>query len=236
MGDTIQISGTNFSTTISNDQVLFNGIAATITQATSTTLSAKVPSGATTGPIRVSVGGQSVTSGTNFTVSLPAPTISGFSPPSGAAGTSVTITGTNFDPNIANDAVAFHGTSAVVTSATSTQLVATVPVGATTGTIKVTVGTKSVTSSASFTVIQAPNISAFSPAFGAAGTAVEIDGTNFSSTPANDLVAFNGTQATVSSATTTAVSVTQPVAAATGPVSVTVGGVAGTSRTNYVVV
>ena len=78
-----------------------------------------------------------------------APTITGFSPTSGAVGTSVTITGTNFT---SASSVAFNGTSASFTVNSSTQITATVPTGATTGTIGVIAPGGLATSSGSFTV------------------------------------------------------------------------------------
>ncbi len=59
------------------------------------------------------------------------PTITSFSPTSGAIGTTVTITGTNFNTTAANNVVFFGATKATVTSATTTSLIVTVPVGAT---------------------------------------------------------------------------------------------------------
>jgi gliding motility-associated-like protein len=58
------------------------------------------------------------------------PVISSISPLSGPVGTSVTITGTNFAATAANNLVYFGGTKATVTSASTTQLVVTVPAGA----------------------------------------------------------------------------------------------------------
>jgi hypothetical protein len=84
------------------------------------------------------------------------PTITGFSPTSGQVGDSVTITGTNFSATAANNTVKFNGTTAVVTSSTATQIVTSVPTGATTGTITVTVSGSTATSSGSFTVTVTP--------------------------------------------------------------------------------
>lgn len=77
------------------------------------------------------------------------PTISAFSPGSGASGTTVTITGTNF---ISPSAVRFNGTDASFTTNSTTEIVAIVPAGATTGPITVTTPQGTATSSASFTV------------------------------------------------------------------------------------
>ena len=59
------------------------------------------------------------------------PVITSFSPPSGAAGTVVNISGLNFDPTPGNNIVYFGGVQAAVTAASATNLVVTVPVGAT---------------------------------------------------------------------------------------------------------
>src|SRR5208282_5475049 len=79
--------------------------------------------------------------------------ISSVSPPSGLAGTQVTITGANL--GTAQGTVAFNGTSAAVTSWGSTQIVATVPVGATTGLVTATAGGVNVTLTVPFTVLPA---------------------------------------------------------------------------------
>jgi hypothetical protein len=59
------------------------------------------------------------------------PVISSFSPQSGAVGTVVNITGTNFDPTPGNNRVYFGAVQAVVGLASATNLVVSVPAGAT---------------------------------------------------------------------------------------------------------
>jgi gliding motility-associated-like protein len=71
VGTTVTITGTNFSTTPANNTVTFNGTAATVTASTATSITVTVPSGATTGPIVVTVSGNTATSTTNFTVTTP---------------------------------------------------------------------------------------------------------------------------------------------------------------------
>lgn len=53
VGASVTIYGTGFSTTPSQDAVSFNGTAATVTAATTTTLTTSVPTGATTGTVSV---------------------------------------------------------------------------------------------------------------------------------------------------------------------------------------
>ncbi|MBK9542524.1 MAG: IPT/TIG domain-containing protein [Bacteroidetes bacterium] len=81
------------------------------------------------------------------------PTVTGFSPGNGTVGTSVVITGTNFS---AVTQVQFNITNASFTINNSTQITATVPAGATTGTIKVTNACGTGTSVSSFTVNSTP--------------------------------------------------------------------------------
>jgi YD repeat-containing protein len=66
----VTILGQGFSATPSADLVQFNGTAAAVTAATATSLTVIVPTGATTGPISVTVSGTTATSDANFTVSV----------------------------------------------------------------------------------------------------------------------------------------------------------------------
>ena len=68
-----------------------------------------------------------------------------------------------------------------------------------------------------------PAINSFSPVTGSAGTTVTISGKNFSPTGANNVVSFNGTAATVTSATADQIIVTVPKDATTGNKIVFVG-------------
>jgi hypothetical protein len=78
-----------------------------------------------------------------------APTIGGFSPASGAVGTQVTITGTNLAGVVG---VQMGHVLTVPQSTSDTQVVFTVPQGATTGTIRILTKAGSATSTATFTV------------------------------------------------------------------------------------
>ena len=61
------ITGTNFSTTLANDQVFFNGKTATITTATATKLTVKVPLAAGSGAVSVKVSDGTAITGPTFT-------------------------------------------------------------------------------------------------------------------------------------------------------------------------
>ena len=68
VGSTVVITGTNFSPTAANNVVKFNGVTATVSQATATSLTVIVPAGATTGKVSVMVDEKTGTSTDNFTV------------------------------------------------------------------------------------------------------------------------------------------------------------------------
>jgi hypothetical protein len=65
-----------------------------------------------------------------------------------------------------------------------------------------------------------PTITSISPTSGAVGTTVTITGTFFSSTPANNVVFFGATKATVTAATTTSLTVTVPASATYAPITI----------------
>ncbi len=156
-GTTVVITGTNFDPVPANNTVMFNGATAVVSASTSTSITVKVPAAATTGPITVTVGGNTATSSTNFVVTPP-PAITSFSPTSTLAGSTVVITGTNFSPTPADIAVTINGVPAIITASTSTTISVTVPAGAGTGPIAVTIGTNTATSSGSFVESIAPTI------------------------------------------------------------------------------
>jgi len=182
-------------------------------------------------------GGNAFIQKIKISTAVPPPTIASFSPTSGPTGTTITITGTNFSTTPANNIVAFNGTAATVTGSTATTITATVPAGATTGKISVTVNCNTVQSATNFTVGTSlpPTITSFTPTSGPVGTTVTINGTNFSATPANNIVRFNGTTAVITASTATSVTTTVPTGATTGTITVTVAGNTATSSTNFTV-
>jgi len=79
-----------------------------------------------------------VADSSTITVTLSAPVVSSIAPTQGLTGSTVTINGSGFASGVGGNQVKFGGADAVIQSATSTQIVATVPVNASTGPVTVT--------------------------------------------------------------------------------------------------
>ncbi|WWL67607.1 IPT/TIG domain-containing protein [Burkholderia pseudomallei] len=118
-----------------------------------------------------------------------------FMPTHGVAGTQVTIQGQGFDSHAANDTVSFNGVVASVNSASATQLVATVPNGATTGPIHVTVGSQTTTSATSFVIDDTgapPTITQVGPVITSVGTTVTVTGSHLDPVAGDTTVQMGG--------------------------------------------
>ncbi len=137
-GVSVTITGTNFGSSQGTSTVAFNGATTTtITSWSATSIVAAVPAAATTGNVVVTVSGVPSNS-VPFTVP---PQISSLSQTSGAVGVPVTISGINFGTTQGTSTVAFNGTIATsIASWSPGSITATVPTGATTGNLVVTVG------------------------------------------------------------------------------------------------
>ena len=168
-------------------------------------------------------------------IPLPPPIITSIVPSAGAPGESVVITGQYFDPIPSNVpvTVAFNGVAATVTNANSTQLTVVIPPLAKTGTLTVNVSGQATPSSSPFTV--APAIGTITPSSGPPGATVVIAGMNFSSTPSDNVVKFNGVTANVSAATITQLTVTVPATALTGTITVTTNAMTATSANAFTI-
>jgi uncharacterized repeat protein (TIGR01451 family) len=222
-GVTITIDGVHFS---SATNATFNGVAGTgFTVRSDTLLQVTVPSGVTTGPIRINspLGGYTTTS--NFFVP---PSITSFTPSSGRPGTNVTITGVNFT---GATAVTFNGLPASSFSVlNNTSIRAIVPAGVTDGVIRINTPLYSCFSPNSFLV--QPTMFGFSPLFGPVGTSVTINGTNLN--VGTVTVKFNGVQAAPPTGVTSGhLTAVVPAGATTGPIMVTTGDGSATSTNNF---
>jgi IPT/TIG domain len=241
VGCEVSINGTGFTAVSS---VTIDGFTAVFQTVSTTLISAVVPVGATgSADVVVTQGVGDTDTDTSFTANATAcpVTVTGFNPTTGVVGTSVVITGTGF---AAGATVKFNQTSATgVVVNSPTQITATVPTGATTGPIRVTVSGHTARSTANFTVVPvpAPTISSFTPLFGPVGTSVKITGTNFSGTVSGVSFTTSSVKFNITSATTfhvdsaTQITATVPTGATTGKISVTTPGGTATSATNFTV-
>jgi len=224
----VTIAGEHFGDSQNGSTVTFNGVDAGDADSWSDTeIQIKVPDGATTGPVIVTVNGQSSNDDKIFTVIRPH--ITGINPPSGPIGTLVTITGENFGDEQDDSKVTFNGDNAGdADSWSDTEIQIKVPDDATTGPVVVTVCGQASNDDKIFTVIPPtmPVITSISPSIGPVGTSVTITGENFSVQQGDSEVTFNGEPAEEEAGcwTDTKILVKVPEGATTGPVIVTVGG------------
>ena len=223
VASSVVIAGTNFRSPQGSSTVSFNGIASTPTAWSATSITAPVPTGATTGSVVVTVGGQP-SNGSTFTV-IPAPSITSLAPNTGAVGSVVTISGSNFGSTQGNGGVKFGTVAATISSWSSTSIVATVPTGAVTGSVVVTAAGGVASNGSTFTVTAAPAITSVAPAAGGGfGSSFTITGTNFGATQGNGKVTLNSVPATVSTWSTTSIVAQVPSGVTTGSVVVTAAG------------
>jgi hypothetical protein len=155
IGDTVAITGVNYSTTLAENVVKFNGVDATVLSATATKLTVKAPQAGTTGTISIKVKNSEVTTGPTFTYITPA-NITSIVPTSAKIADTVTVNGVSFSTVPAENKVLFGDNKlGTVISATATKLVVIVPAGATTASIQITVNNRTAISPL-FTVVATP--------------------------------------------------------------------------------
>jgi hypothetical protein len=230
-GQTITVTGKNFSSTVSENVVMFDALAATISAASETTLVVVVPAEAKTGKIKITVHGMTATSTEDFVIP---PTVTTFAPTSGIVGSDVTITGTSFSTTFTNNIVLINDKVAQVKSASPTSLTVAIPSGATTGKISVTVSGKTALTAANFVVL--PKITSISPNAGAVGSTFIVTGTGFRPNASDNILKLNNVAVTIASATATSITAIVPPGATSGKISVAVGGNTSESLNDFQVV
>jgi hypothetical protein len=228
-GVSVTVKGANFGAQQDKNTVTFDGKEAQVTKWSATSIVAKVPAGAKTGDVVVTVSG-AASDGVKFTIgSAPmGPQITALSPPLGSGNTAVTIKGSNFGPKQDTSSVTFEGKSAQVTKWAATSISAKVPAGATTGKVIVTVS-GAPSNPLTFTVelpANAPQITSLAPSSGPVGASVTIKGANFGTQQDKASVTFDGKPAQVTKWTATSISTKVPTGATTGDFVVTVSAVA----------
>jgi len=227
-GDTVTATGTNFA---AGATVTVGGVAASVTSVPSaTSLTFVVPSvAAASQSVIVTVNGQS-SSGLTLTVQAATPVISSVVPSSGAPGQSVTINGTGF---AAGATVTIGGTSAPVTSVTSTAITAIAPaIAVGTYPVVATVGSVASNNTQTFTMTAAtPVITGINPTSAAAGATFGVSGTGFAP---GATAMVGGLASTVVFVSPTQLTLSVPSSLASGfayPVQVTVASISVNSPT-----
>lgn len=225
-GQPITISGTGFGATQGSSLVNFGSAVASVSSWSDSSVTASVPRalGAGNANIVITAGGTP----SNAASFLVIPVITSLSTYSAAAGTQVTISGSGFADTQGGSTISFNGLSASASSWSNLSIVTTVPAGAPSGALSVTVNSIA-TNSVNFTVpTPTPAISSVSPGVAPVGAAIVITGTNFGDTQGSSRVLFRGLQGSpVSSPTSwsaTSITVPVPTGAITGSVSVMVNG------------
>jgi|GEM_PF-1424698 len=242
-GTAVTISGTNFSA--SGATVAFGSAAATNVSCTATNCTVTSPPGTGQVNVVVAVSGMSSQTGSQTLFTYDPPSVSGVSPTSGpaAGGTAITITGSNLNAVTGGTQVSIGGVAATGVQCASDGTSCTAATPATSGSggaapVVVTVDGVSSQANASFSYDAAPpvppTVGGTSATVGAPGTTLTITGTNFSTTPSQDQVTFNGKPATVTAATATQLTVTVPTGATSGPLSITTPGGAVTAGDFFV--
>jgi hypothetical protein len=175
-GTQVTFFGSGFGASQGTGNVLLGTNLGAIISWSDTQIVATVTSGSSSGRAQVLQGGIA-SNFVAFTVSGSAPAISTVSPSTGAAGVQVTATGSGFGASQGNGKVLLGTAYGAVVSWSDTQVVATVALGSSSGSVQIVEGAVS-SNALAFNVIT-PTITSISPAIGAAGTQVTITGSGF---------------------------------------------------------
>ena len=218
---TLTITGTGFSTTPASNTVAFNlGAFGVVTASTSTQLTVAFTTQPTTvGFLTAVVTASGVSSGAAVQVAniVAAPTVTTTTTNLGINATTLTITGTGFNANtpLSNTVTLSSGTG-LVTSATTTSLTLTFATQPFLSNLTAVVnsfggnsGTPTGTPVQVATIVAPPTITTSTASLAINAPTIVINGTGFSNTAASNVVTFNnGAVGTVTTATSTALTVT----------------------------
>ncbi len=238
VGTLVQINGVGFGATQGSSSVAFySNVAAAVVSWSDTQIVVTVPATAQSGSVKVTEGG--VSSNTNIDFGVPAPQITSLSPSSGVIGTQVTINGSGFQAAQGNGYVVFNNSgTAAITSWSDTQIVATVPTMATTGSVTVHAANGALSNQNVVFALPNPVITSLAPASGVVGAEVQVNGMGFGATQGSSTVTlapYNAAAAVLSWSDTQIVVTVPAGAGGSAPVRIHEGGVTSTSNTNFTV-
>jgi N-acetylneuraminic acid mutarotase len=224
-GDTISITGLNFSSSTAENKVMIGIANASVVSASNKLIKAVVPAIAAAGPVKITVttNGKSMIS--TSTVMIHSPEVTTFSPTRGPDGTQVTINGNYFSYRQDFNKVTIGDFIASVISASRKQLKVMTPFSSFSGnsSIVVSVNGKSTASIDQF-FVNGPYVAQVAPLQGSYQDVITLTGEGFSSVLTDNKVKFGGLTATVTSASATQLTVLAPdLAAESVLISVSVG-------------
>lgn len=217
-GTLVKLTGTGFSMAVADNAVTLQGTRCEVTAATATELTVRVPMAAQSGLFEVTVANNGAArTVAAFVVTRP-PTITSVTPARLTVTQDLTVVGTGFGTTASLVEVSINGRALQLLTLTDTQLTAKVPVGVTSGRVTVLVRMQGSALSPTAVVVDALlAIASFTPQTGYPGTPVALRGEGFLP---GSVVLFNGTAATPTTLTPTAISVLVPAGATTGAISV----------------
>ena len=223
VGTHVTITGTDLG---SVTLVQFGNVAASIQSVTPTSISAIVPSGATTWPVTVSTpDGSQASSADTFVVK---PRITAF-PPSSYSGDFIVAQGTNLDDPGSTLTIGDIALFVDTEDSTSTRIIAYVPYNTPSGPLTITTDSGAFTTSTPLTVVSP--VGPLNGLHGTVGTSVSIPANQsevyFPATTGVKFTGYAGGAPSVTAtfhATTTSLKATVPGAAVSGPIAVYLDG------------
>jgi hypothetical protein len=211
-GATVTVNGTGFQKV---STVTIGSTAVTFSIVSDTQIAITVPDGAVSGVITLSGAGFSVQSSASFTSSLPSPLVTSVSATNVVVGSNFTIQGKNLDRV---SAYQIAGVKLAVVASSSTAATLTMPAQAISGTLTLVVGGAPVNSAYQINGYLPASIVAMLPQLGIVGSSVTISGSGLAAVTS---VRFaNGTVASASAVSNSAVTFTVPLGAASGLLTV----------------
>ncbi len=208
VGSAVQIIGKYMGSTQGSSKITFNGtplIGSDYSNWSDSVIICKVPTGATTGKVVLTVTGKN-TNGLDFTVlkldTVKDTKIISLNPSSGYVGSVVQISGKDLGANQGTSTISFNGNPLIGSDYlnwSETTINCKVPTGATTGKVVVSVNGKN-TNGLDFTVLKndsipSPKITTLSASISQVGQPIAINGSNFGDAQGTSFVLFNGSKA-----------------------------------------
>lgn len=224
----VVFTGSGFPQDLRQMRILIGGRPCRVMAVTPTQIRAIVPPGSSSARFDVStVDGRRTETQWIYTVTTP-PIISRLTPMAGPPEAVVVIQGAHFGENPADVTVTLGGRPAALAGAapvTDRQITFTVPAGATTGVVQVTVRDQgSAASTAPFTVLEPLTLADISPRTGAPGSEVVLRGTGFIPSLRGQNVTLASRSCRLLAATTNELRVQIPANAITGVFEIEIPG------------